>query len=166
MIGDRVLLNFGVYLDGYGYLGEASEVQLPKITLKTADWSAAGISGVVEVDLGKVEKMESSFKLKGIHTRPIATLGVGNTIPLILRAAIKNADGSIKQMNIEMRGLIKEIDYGTLNGEDMGESTILLNVHYYRLSENNEDIIEIDPLNNIRKINGENTLADSIKAIS
>ncbi|MCF6775996.1 phage major tail tube protein [Thiotrichales bacterium 19X7-9] len=166
MIGDRILLNFGVYLDGYGYLGEASEVQLPKITLKTAELSAAGISGIIEVDLGKVEKMESSFKLKGVHIKPINALGLGNSIPLILRAAIKNADGTIKQIIIEMRGLIKEIDHGTFNSEDMGETSVLMSVHYYRLSEDNEDIIEIDPMNNIRKINGENSLADSIKAIN
>lgn len=166
MVGDRILQNFGIYLDGYGYLGEISEIQLPKLTLKTAEWSAAGMSGVIEVDLGRLEKMETSLKFKGIHTAPINALGMGNSVPLILRGAIKNADGTIKSLLIELRGLVKEIDYGTLNDEGMGETSVSMTVHYYRLSEDKEDLIEIDPINNVRKINGENTLKDTITAIS
>ncbi|MCF6766804.1 phage major tail tube protein [Thiotrichales bacterium 19S11-10] len=166
MVGDRILQHFGVYLDGFGYLGEASEVVLPKISLKTTEWSASGMSGVIDVDMGKVEKMEASFKLKGLHTKPTQALGVGNSVPLILRAAVRNSDGEIKSIMIEMRGLVKEIDYGTFSSDEMSETSVLMSVHYYRLSENNDDLIEIDPINNVRMINGENMLADNIKAMS
>ncbi|MCF6766618.1 phage major tail tube protein [Thiotrichales bacterium 19S3-7] len=166
MIGDRILKNFAVYLDGITMLGEVTEIQLPKITLKTSDWSAAGMSGIVEVDTGKVDKLESVVKFKGIQSSPIKALGIGNSVPLILRAAVKNSDGAVKHIVIEMRGLVKELDYGTLNAEDIGETSVTMSLYYYRLAEDNEDLIELDPINNVRKINGEDQLSEIVSALS
>ncbi|MCF6776894.1 phage major tail tube protein [Thiotrichales bacterium 19X7-9] len=166
MIGDRILQNFAVYLDGTTLIGETTEVQLPKITVKTVEYNGAGMSGTIEIDTGKIEKLETSMKLKGIQTVPIGSFGEDATKPLILRAAIKNSDGTEKKLVIEMRGLVKEIDYGTWNAEDIGETSVSMTLQYYRFSEDGTDLIIIDPINNIRNLNGKDQLEGVVSALS
>ncbi|TNF65688.1 MAG: phage major tail tube protein [Gammaproteobacteria bacterium] len=162
---NNLLENFGVYVDGVAYLGLASEIQLPKISVKTEEWTAAGMSGTVDIDTGKVEKMEAVIKLKGIQTDPVKA--IGNTeAPLIIRGSLRNKDGESKKLIIEMRGLLKEYDTGTINAESLGETSITLSLSYYRLNVDNEDLIEVDPINNVRSISGENSLESVLANIS
>ena len=161
----NILINFGVYLDGVAYLGTASEVQLPKIAIKTEEWMAAGMSGTVDVDTGKVDKMESVIKFKGLQTDPIKVLG-NKEAPLIIRGNLRNKDGTEKKLIIEMRGLVKDYDNGTINAESLGETSVTLSLSYYRFSADGEDLIEIDPINNVRSLNGSNQLEGVLANIS
>ena len=56
----RVLKNFGVFVDGRGYLGRAEEVQLPSLTIKTEEFRAGGRDIPLEIDMG-MEAMETKF---------------------------------------------------------------------------------------------------------
>ena len=65
-----------------------------------------------------------------------------------------------------MRGLVKEIDYGTWNAEDIGETSVSMTLQYYRFSEDGTDLIIIDPINNIRNLNGKDQLEGVVSALS
>jgi P2 family phage contractile tail tube protein len=161
---NNLVENFGVYIDGVAYLGTALEVQLPKISIKTEEWLAAGMAGAVDVDTGKVEKMETSIKLKGLQVQPIAA--IGQNVPIIIRASLRNDDGTSKKSIIEMRGIITEFDAGTLNPEGVGETNLNMSLHYYRFNVDGEDLIEIDPINGKRIINGTDQLQNVLANIS
>ena len=162
---DGILQNFGVYLDGVGYLGTVEEVQLPKITAKTSEWTAAGMSGTVDVDTGKVEKMEATIKLKVINQAAIKTIFTPD-VPLLIRGSLAQKDGSSKKLVIEIRGLMKEYDMGTINVESQGDTSIAISVNYYRIAIDGTDVVEIDPIANIRKVDGKNKLENVIANIS
>jgi uncharacterized protein len=161
---DNLLENFGVYLDGTGYLGTATELQLPKITPKIQEMFGAGMSSPVDIDTGKLEKMEASLKLSGIQTGVL--LSIGKQIPLIVRGSLRKNDGASVPFIAEMRGIISDIDMGNLTADESGETSISLSLHYYRVAVSGTDVIEIDPKNNVRSISGDNKLASVISNIT
>ncbi|WP_440681962.1 phage major tail tube protein [Cysteiniphilum halobium] len=162
---NNILINFGVYLDGIAYLGTASEVQLPNLAIKTEEWTAAGMSGTVKVDTGKMEAMESVIKFKGLQTDPIKVIG-NKEAPLIIRGSLRNKDGTEKKLTVEMRGLVTSYDNGTINAESTGETSLTLSVSYYRFNADGEDLAEIDPVNNVRSLSGTNQLEGVLANIS
>jgi P2 family phage contractile tail tube protein len=123
------------------------------------------MSGTVDVDTGKVEKMESVIKFKGLQTDPIKLIG-NKEAPLVIRGSLRNKDGTDKKLTIEMRGLVKDYDNGTINAESLGETNVTLSVSYYRFNADGEYLIEIDPINNVRSLNGSNQLEGVLANIS
>jgi len=159
MIKD-VLRNLNLFVDGRGYAGRVAEVELPKLTIKTSEYRAGGMDMPVEIDMG-MEKLEATITLNSYDPDVLAAFGLapGKHVPLTVRGALTDEDGTEKAVVVNFRGQIKEIDKGTWKpGED---ATLKFSValRYYKLEHDGRLIYEIDPENMIRVIDGVDQLA-------
>ena len=154
-----LLQNFSVFVDGYNYVGKVTKATMPKITAKVMEQYGAGMSAPVDVDTGKVEKMEASIEIDGIQKNIFSTIGNSDT-PIILRGKIRNDNGDDDSILVELRGYVKEVDTGEFAPDSKGNSNVTMSVHYYRLNIAGDDTVEIDAVNGVRKINGKNQLAN------
>lgn len=153
-----LLQNFSVYVDGANYVGKVVKAILPKITPKMVEHFGAGMSAPIDLDTGKVEKMEATIEIDGVQKDLYKSIG-NSDAALIVRGKIRNDNGENESVIAEMRGYISELDGGDWEPESKGSSNIKMSVHYYKLSIAGDDVVEIDALNGVRKINNTNQLA-------
>jgi P2 family phage contractile tail tube protein len=163
----KKLKNFNVFDSGASYMGQVSEVQLPKLSRKMEAWRGAGMSGEVETDQG-MEVMTMEHTYGGIMRSILEQWGVLKHDGVQLRfSGAYRAEDSDKYDTVEVtvRGRHKEIDMGT--AKMAGETAFKVNttLSYYKLVINGEDVLEIDVLAGVEKVKGVDRLADERKAI-
>lgn len=162
----KTLRNFGVFVDGRGYLGKSEEVELPKLTIKTEDFRGGGMDAALKMDMGQ-EPMEASITMLEWN-RDLARLwGLANAggTAITLRGAQKDQGGEAEPIVVNLRGQVTEIDGGTWKAGDKATKKLSVAVDYYKLTIDGEDVIEIDIQNMIRKVGGTDQLAAIRQAI-
>ena len=157
---DEILKNINMFIDGNGLAGQVESFTLPKLTLKTEDFRPGGRDVAVKVDMG-MEPLESKFTLIGFHAAVLKLWGLsaGRDIPLTLRGALENEDGTIVPAVCNLRGKLIEVDPGDWKPGEAAKLNVTLNAHYYKLSVDGEDVHEVDVRNMVRTINGVDVLA-------
>ena len=80
-------------------------------------------------------------------------------MPLTLRGSLEN-DADSQKLIIQMRGLIREVDSGTIKISEKTQCKFTANLNYYKVNINNRELIEIDVANMVRKINGQDQLSE------
>jgi P2 family phage contractile tail tube protein len=163
------VFNARVYIDGTDFIGKAEEVDLPKIKFKFADTKALGIYADSELPTG-LDKLEAKIKFNSVYPEFVALASDPFTArTVIIRAPYQvwAQQGVIKTapLRAELRGFFKESDSGKLKKADSAEAEATMSVIYYKLEVDGQEIIEIDVLNNIYKIKGEDKLRDYTQAI-
>lgn len=159
MIQD-VLKNMNLFVDGRGYAGNVDELTLPKLALKTEEHRAGGMDAPVELDMG-MEKLECDFTLSKFDKEVLKLFGLapGNLVPLTMRGAVESDDGVVTPVVVALRGIIREIDYGSWKPGDKATVKASLALRYYKLTHGDEVLHEIDTENMVRKVNGIDQLA-------
>lgn len=150
------LKNFNMYGDGNSYQGQVSEVTLPKLTRKMEDWRAAGMAGPIKVDMGQ-EAMSMDWTVGGMLRAVLAQWGVmtHNGLQIRFAGAYQSEDSDIPDaVEVVIRGRHSEIDMGNAKPGDDTSMKIKTEVSYYKMTINGEDVIEIDMLGMIEKVNG------------
>ncbi|MDT3735551.1 MAG: phage major tail tube protein [Denitratisoma sp.] len=162
-----VLKNFNVFNDGVSYMGVAEEVKLPKLGRKMDDFRGGGMNGPVEIDLGQ-EKLEMEIVCGGIMQQVFEQYGACKADGIMLRFAgayQRDDTCAVQAVEIIVRGRHKEIDMGDAKGGDKGKFTVKSTLTYYKLLIDNDEVIEIDLLNMVEKVNGKDMLEEQRKAI-
>ena len=161
------LKNCNLFNDGVSYMGEVAEVVLPKLTRKMEDWRGGGMNGPISIDFGQ-EAIEMEWTCGGIMVDALRQYGATKHDGVLLRFAggYKREDSdSVDAVEVVVRGRHKEIDFGTGKpGEDTAFK-VMTAASYYKLTINGETIIEIDIINMIENVNGEDLLAKLRTAI-
>lgn len=158
----RVLKNMNLFVDGRGYAGRVDEIQLPKLTLKTEEHRAGGMDLPVELDLG-MEKLEAELTISDHDPEIFKLFGLlDNTATQItIRGAIQAQGNPAKPVVVNLRGGWKELDAGTWKPGDKSTLKVRVAASYYKLTIDDEELIEIDAINLVRKVGG----ADQMEAI-
>lgn len=159
--------NFNVFNDGESWLGQVPEIQLPKLARKFEDYRAAGMDGAVGVDMGQ-ENLEAEITAGGIIKQALLQFGAVKVDAVALRFAgayQQDDTGQVTAYEIYMRGRWQEIDTGKAKAGDDTEVKLKSRLAYYRLVENGVDIIEIDLMGMIFKVNGVDILEAQRRAI-
>ena len=140
-----ILRNISLFVDGRGYAGQVDECIPPKLTVKTEDFRAGGMDGMVEIDQG-LEKLEATLQTSGIDKTLLQQWGVtlGERIAFTLRGALQSEDGTVRAAVVHLRGRIKEIDYGTWKPGEKVPMKAMVSVWYYKLEHGDETIHEVD----------------------
>lgn len=156
----KILKNFSLFVDGRGYVGKAEEVTPPKLTIKTEEFRGGGMDAPVEIDLG-MEKLECQFVLAEFDKEIMKQFGLadGKAVQVTLRGALCD-DSSTSPIVIKLRGAYKEQDFGKFKAGEKGTLTCSVSCRYYSLEIDGESIVEIDIENMIRKINGNDVMAE------
>lgn len=163
----NTLKNFNLFNDANSYMGQAPELKLPKLTRKVEELRAGGMNGPVSIDLGQ-EKLELEFTLAGMDKLLFSQYASSKIDGVALRFAgayQRDDTGEVMAVEVSMRGRHSEIDPGDSKAGDMSKIAVKTQLTYYKLTINNEEVIEIDLLNMIEKINGVDVLKDQRQAV-
>lgn len=163
----RKLKGFNLFQNGENFVGQVTEVTLPKLTRKMEDWQGGGMSGPIKVDFGQ-EGIQLEWTCGGFMRAVLGQYGITKHDGVLLRfAGGYQAEDStaVDSVEIVVKGRHSEIEPGTAKAKEDTAFKVTTVASYYKLSINGEDVIEIDFINMIEKINGNDLLAALRKAI-
>lgn len=153
----KTLKHFNMFIDGRGYAGRVEEVQLPKLSRKMIEYSAGGMLGPIEMDMG-MEKLDGELTLAEFSRELLVTFGICDASGVLLRfrgaAIADDADCTTSAIEVVMRGRFKEIDMGTAKHGEKGQMKLSYTLTRFEYHENDVNLIEIDLINMIENING------------
>lgn len=163
----RKLKNFNLFNDGASYLGEVPELTLPKLSRKMEEYRAGGMTGPVEVDFGN-EKLELQWTGGGLLVDALKQYAITkhNGVQLRFAGAYQNDDtGEVCAVEVVVRGRHKEIDMGNAKMADDTAHKYTTACSYYKLSVDGEAIIELDFVNAVEMVGGDDRNASIRRAI-
>ena len=157
-----ILKYFTVWVDGYGLAGEGHECKLPHPDIKSEDMRAGGMDSPFPIDLG-IEKMEVDFKLYSFNPAIISRWGRLNGVStrMTIRGHMEGTQGQNDRIRAVMDVHPNKMDFGNWKPGTHAENSFHGKVSYYKLEINDRVLIEIDPLNFKRVIDGEDQLANA-----
>jgi P2 family phage contractile tail tube protein len=161
----KTLKNFAIYVDGYGFLGRAKEVEPPKLKVKTEAYRAGGMDVEIELDQG-MEKLELTMTVAEADPKLFGLFGLvqGADKQVTLRQAVQG-DGPAEAIVINLRGGIKEIDENKLETGKPNDIKVVFALRYYKRTHAGEVVVEIDSDNMKRIIGGVDVLAEQREAL-
>ena len=165
----KKLKHFNLFNDGNVYGGIAKTVTLPKLARKMESYRGGGMDGPVKADLGfSDDGIVLAWTLGGWDLIALRQFGAVRADGVALRFAgsvQREDDGGISSVEISVRGRHEEIDFGeSTPGEDT-EHQISTTCTYYKLTVDGEVITEIDLLNFVFIVDGDDLLAEHRKNI-
>jgi P2 family phage contractile tail tube protein len=158
----RKLKNYNVFYNGDNYIGRCAEVELPKLTRKTEDWQGGGMHGPVKADLG-MEGLEINHTWGGVEAEIYRQFGIPKVDGVLMRfagACQRDDTAEVDAVDIVVRGRHTEIDPGSAKAGDDTELKVKSDLSYYKFTVNGEIIVEIDLVNFVETVNGEDRLAE------
>lgn len=155
----NILKNFNAFVDGRGYAGKIEELTLPKLTKKTEEFMGAGMSAPVEIEMS-LEKLEMDMTFVEYDAELFKLWGAtnGTEVPLTIRGAIQGTGDPIPVV-INVNGYFRELDFDTWKPAEKATLKCSMALNYYKLTVNNSVLIEVDPVNMINRVNGNDTLS-------
>ena len=152
-----------VYVNNASTHGRASQVVCPQVEAIMNEYNSLGLNGTLELPSG-VAAMEATFTWT--YPDNEAQRAFSNpykAVEVMVRSskAVWNNSGLAEEQPVVvlLRGLPKQIQGGTFAGKDAVEPESALAVNYYKLEVNGDEILEIDVINNIHRVGGEDILA-------
>ena len=165
----RKLKNMNLFNDGNSYTGVAKSVTLPALGRKMEAYRGGGMNGPVKVDLGfSDDGIQFEWKTGGLDLISLKQFGAVNASGVALRfsGAFEQDDtGEVSAVEVVVRGRHESIEMGEAKPGDDTEHSIKTTCTYYKLTVDNADIIEVDLLNFIEKVNGADMLEKQRSAI-
>lgn len=158
----RELLQFQqVFVDGRGYAGIASAVEVPKVEVLTREYSAGGMSGKIKVRQAQHGLLTASVTFQGFDPDLYQHFGIaeGALLPLTVKGSTQDADGKTHAHAIKMRGFIAKLDEGEWKDGEEVPLKIDFELRYYKRERDGVELIEADPVNMVFRVRGVDQLA-------
>jgi P2 family phage contractile tail tube protein len=162
------VLNANVYVNGNNFLGKAREVRLPTISVQKTEHRPLGTFATIALPQG-IERMEMSIIFETFNADVFKKTNPFAAVDLAVRAVQQEYDahGNLvtnKQVRIFAKGSFRSAELGNISAQEPGTRTLTFDLNYYKLVIEGLIIHEIDPLNSIYIVNGEDLLA-SVRAL-
>lgn len=165
----KKLKNLNLFNDGNSYIGQTGAVTLPPLARKMESYRGGGMNGPVKVDLGMSDDgLQFEWALGGIDLTVLRQFGATRADGVLLRFAgayQRDDTGEISAVEIVVRGRHEEIALGEAQAGEDTEVSITTTCSYYKLVIDGRTEIEIDLLNMIEMVGGEDRLAEQRRAI-
>lgn len=162
----QVINKFNLYRNGTKLIGTSGEVELPEITNLTDTIEGAGTGGNLEVPvIGLTDTMDMQIPFTTLSRDAFSLMNPGETADLALNGAIQCMDGGTgkvgySQMSVSVRGLVKTFTPGTVKAGAKMESSVTLSLSYYKIVIDGTTMLEIDKLNGVYIVDGEDILKE------
>lgn len=163
LISER-LSNFTTYLNGARRLSLV-DIELPDLEPMTEEVAGAGIAGVVETQtVGHYNAMSATLKFRTIG-REVFEFVPTERNQIVVRGNQQGMDtsrGTVQneKVKITMNVQTKNSSLGKFEVGAQTDTSLEVNVHYFKMEIGSRVVTEIDPLNFICIINGVDVLAD------
>lgn len=164
----KKLKYFNLFGNGQSYVGVAESVTLPKLTQKLEAYRGGGMIGAAKVNLGlDDDALDLEFTMGGLtETFTILLGGSINNVNLRFAGAYQKDDSELyDKYEIVTNGRLKEEDSGEQKQGESSQVKYSMACTYYKLTINSKEIIEIDIINMVYKVDGKDLLAEARKAI-
>ncbi|MCB2048561.1 MAG: phage major tail tube protein [Novosphingobium sp.] len=161
------LKNGNAWIDGDSFLGEFTKVNLGDLKEKTEKIRPGGVLGEIDTPMG-IEQGEIEITCAGLWSKIITRFGRAGVASTLFRwqgAYQEDVEGVVKAGELVARGRIPEASGGTAEIGAKTEQTGKLIWSYIRWSEDGRVLLEIDMLNCIYIVDGEDRYADIRNAI-
>ncbi len=157
----NIMRNFVVWLDGEGKLGSGDTCKIPELRLRLEEYRGGGMDIPLEVELG-MEKLESEFTLNGVDPQIFKLFGLapGVNKAYTIRGHLAGEDGATRAVVVNMRARIKSIVADTWEAGAKTRMTVGLAVDYMKMKHAADVLLEVDPTNGVRVINGVDQLQE------
>ena len=163
----RKLKNMNLFNDGISYVGEVSEVTLPTLERQMEEWRGGGMNAPIQTDHG-MSALSMEWTCGGLMEDALKQWGITTHSGVLLRFAgayQRDDRADIDAVEVTCRGRHSKIDMGTAKAGDNTEFKVTSELSYYKLELNGETLIEIDVINMIENVDGEDRLADQRTAL-
>ena len=153
-----------VYVNGTSTHGQAQEVSLPEVQFNKSEYKALGLIGTAKFFNG-IDAMEATIKWNYPENEvQIALSNPRKSVDLMVRsnkAVYINGDLSEElPVVVYLRGTSNNHGTGDYKSKEDTDMSSKLDITYLKEEVNGQAIIEVDVLNNIFRINGEDQLKD------
>jgi len=144
-------------------------VTLPALGRKMEAWRGAGMNGPVKADLGfSDDGIQLEWKTGGLDLISLKQFGMVSAAGVAMRfsgAYEQDDTGEVSAVEIVVRGRHETIEMGDAQPGEDTEHSMTTTCTYYKLTVDNEEIIEIDLLNFIEKVGGVDMLEKQRNAL-
>lgn len=165
----RKLKNLNLFNDGNNYLGVVKSVTLPPLGRKMEAYRGGGMNGPVKVDLGMSDDgIQFEWKTGGLDLISLKQFGAVNASAVALRFSgpfQQDDTDEVSTVEVVVRGRHENIEMGEAKAGEDTEHIIKTTCSYYKLTVDGTEIIEIDLINFIEKVNGVDMLAKQRTAL-
>ena len=140
-----ILRNCMLWADRQSKLGQIGDITPPVPEAVREDVRNAGMIKARKVHLG-YNALEFSFKMPGVDPQILKLHGIkiGEETPFMITGALVDEDGTAHSAVMTIRGRIYKPDAGTWKAGELSENDYGVDVNYYKLEIDGEQIYEMD----------------------
>lgn len=165
----RKLKHMNVFVDGDNWVGLAESVTPAKLTKKFEAYRGAGMVGAAKVDMGyEDDALDLQYIIGGFEADLIRKHSASTLDAVMLRFAgsyQRDDTGEVSAVEIVCRGRQSELDSGEAKTGENTQTTVSMNNVYYKVTVDGEVLIEIDTVNMVEVVNGEDKMEAHRRAI-
>lgn len=140
-----ILRNCMLWADRQSKLGQIGDITPPVPEAVREDVRNAGMIKARKVHLG-YNALEFSFKMPGVDPQILKLHGIkiGEETPFMITGALVDEDGTTHSAVMTIRGRVFKPDAGTWKPGELSENDYGVDVNYYKLEIDGEQIYEMD----------------------
>lgn len=157
------ITNASLYLDGNSFFGKVEEVDLGSVKTVMSDFQGLGMVGLIELPDG-LDKLEGKIVWNSLYREAVNRLATPfKSVQLQLRSNVQvfNSAGLVDEIPLVslLTVTFKEYQLGTYKPRDPTKFETPFSATYVRQLLNGEEVVQLDYLANIFRVNGEDQLA-------
>lgn len=154
---------YNVYNAGNRLLGMGDELSLPEFESASETLSGAGILGEIDDPTpGYFANQEMEIPFRILDREAVNMLDMTKAIQLEIRGAQQTTDSEgdieFRSMRVSVRGRSKKFAPGKVKAGSPMETSIILTILYIKIELEGKPILELDKINEVFKINGNDIL--------
>ena len=159
-------INFEVYRDGDNRLLGTSTVDLPEIAFATTDIKGSGILGTLSYPIkGNFDNLEVTLHWRTLTAAAVTFLNQTKAQRLSLRQAAEVEDAGsgergVSAVRIDVVGHTTKLAPGKLEPGEQTETELTLALTRIKITIDGKEVLEIDKLNSVFLVDGEDQLSD------
>lgn len=163
------ITNASLYLDGNSFFGRVEEIDLGTVKSVMSDFQGLGMVGLIELPDG-IDKLEGKIVWNSLYHDAAKRFATPfKTVQLQLRSNVQvfNSAGLVDEQPLVtlMTVMFKEYQLGTYKPRDPTKFESPFSSIYVRQVLNGSEVVLLDYLANIFRVNGEDQLAKYRKNI-
>ena len=157
------IVNANLYIEGVNLLGRAEEIKLPDISAIMNEHKALGMVGKIELPSG-FDKLEGEVKWNSLYEEAAKYMANPfKALQLQCRSSIETyaSGGRVEEVPLVtfLTLMFKKNPLGTYKQHDNAEFSSAFSATYIKQVIKGKEVLELDYMANIFKVNGEDLLA-------
>lgn len=154
---------YNVYNEGERLLGMGDELTLPDFESSSETLSGAGILGEIDdPTVGYFANQEMDIPFRILDREAVDMLDMTKAVKLQIRGAQQTTDSEgdiqFRSVRVVVRGRCKKFTPGKFKAGSPMDSGVTLSLLYILIELEGKSILELDKLNEVFKINGNDVL--------